>query len=227
MSGTDLDAQRALFEVWLRTFWPPGYEPRKTANGTYENAGGQNYWVCWQAALASQAPAVQQEPVGLTTDEDAELHNSLNLKLEQHRMLHMFDVEEGGVLGSAHCLIDRLSIDARYIGTGVSTGEEEIKAIVDAVFEDAKEYAISIISKRIHDRACMYSKCLKVFDTVPSPQGDAENTILKRLLIAAETYANGYIQDEAEERECCISDEQHEQAKELFAAIDAARKEKP
>ena len=99
----------------------------------------------------------------LTEDEEDALHDAIKSKLEGHRMVHMFEVEEDGSHGGAFHLIDRLSIDATDIAADISTGKEEIEAIVDAIFKGAKEYAMSIIAKRIHDRACICAKCLTEF----------------------------------------------------------------
>jgi len=118
---------------------------------------------------ASPQPQVASAPaVAMTEEEEYALHEALKLKLEGHRMAHRFEVEEDGSHGGAFHLIDRLSIDATDIAADSSTGKEEIESIVDAVFNGAKDYAMSIIAKRIHERACICSKCLEEFST-PQP----------------------------------------------------------
>jgi hypothetical protein len=42
---------------------------------------------------------------------------------------------------------------------------------------------------------------------------------LRALAAAARRYFVGYVQDEAAERECCLSDEQHEDAQALEQAL--------
>lgn len=47
---------------------------------------------------------------------------------------------------------------------------------------------------------------------------------INELLRTADIYANLYVQDEADDRECCIFDAQHKDAKALFKAIADAKK---
>lgn len=47
---------------------------------------------------------------------------------------------------------------------------------------------------------------------------------INELLRTADIYANLYVQDEADDRECCIFDAQHKDAKALFEAIADAKK---
>lgn len=56
-----------------------------------------------------------------------------------------------------------------------------------------------------------------------SPQDELEDRIrkLRRVYEAARRYFVGYVQDEAEDLECCISEDQHNDAKELEAALAA------
>lgn len=50
--------QRVNFEVWLRSIWTEGYEARRLENGDYQSKLIQEYWLAWQAAIASaQQPA--------------------------------------------------------------------------------------------------------------------------------------------------------------------------
>lgn len=48
---------------------------------------------------------------------------------------------------------------------------------------------------------------------------DPEKDALKAVAKAARRYFVGYVQDEAEDLECCISEDQHEDAKALEKAL--------
>ncbi len=51
------------------------------------------------------------------------------------------------------------------------------------------------------------------------PPDSLEMTTLKAVAKAARRYFVGYVQDEADDMECCISEDQHEDAKALERAL--------
>jgi len=56
----------------------------------------------------------------------------------------------------------------------------------------------------------------------PAPQAAMREALLLDVFKAASVYYGCYVQDEAEDLECCISHEQHEAAKALRDALRAA-----
>jgi hypothetical protein len=63
---------------------------------------------------------------------DDELHALIVKVLSGHRMVRMFEVEDGGAFGNSYPLIDRLSLDD---GQDVASGKEEIDTIAWAIVD--------------------------------------------------------------------------------------------
>lgn len=82
MTRADLDTQRALFEAWATSGIQKGPGMHRTGPddpNEYQDNLVAAWWQAWQAALAAQAPAVQQESAGWLTG-DSTSHRLGNLQ---------------------------------------------------------------------------------------------------------------------------------------------------
>lgn len=73
----------------------------------------------------------------------------------------------------------------------------------------------NLISKCLLGHATVRETVQAAFEAGRGGQSEAQKFLIK----AVTRYANGYMQDEAHEREVCISDDQHEAAKDVFEAL--------
>lgn len=74
--------------------------------------------------------------------EDERLHSLIVEVLSKHRMVRMFEVEEGA-LGNSYSLIDRLSLDD---GADVESGQVEVDALAWAI---ADKLAADLASRQV------------------------------------------------------------------------------
>lgn len=96
----------------------------------------------------------------LSEEEFDAMRAAIIAKLRDHRMVNMFE-QEDGFLGNSYPLIDRLSVDDC---DAITSALPEIEAIAESVIDSIEEQILSIIAKRIHDRACTCMKCLAEFE---------------------------------------------------------------
>jgi hypothetical protein len=123
-----------------------------------------------RAAVAGAPEDDAAHPVqaGEAVDEQ-ELHARIVKVLSEHRMVLMFEVEDGGALGNSYPLIDRLSLENVDEEQYVASGKEEIDAIawaiVGALPETVADNAkMRIVANRVHKRDCTCEKCLAEMD---------------------------------------------------------------
>lgn len=104
---------------------------------------------------------------------------------------------------------------------------EEAALAVEALYNDsAYQHGNRSVSRRVAGEQSAYEaaedaiRALKGKPDATAPAGEVRHW--HRLLKAASTYAERYVQDEAEDPEVCNIKGQHEDAKELFASIKSA-----